>query len=929
MDRFRYRELPLLEQLLPLVEKKVTSREGGRFRAPFLKLLDTCSLAPVRDRANEELTEDGLVALGALFRALGSVLCSQDLEIQSAVADVLRKVVAGNDPTRPKTPDGAVKTFGECPDDLRPRPADISQALALRCGVVRSAVANLDKAINFLIESLADYDDASLGSSSFGTSDYISQDARLPREIRQADRVGLEAPPSPAPEVHDNTASEGIFASGGEHSRICADKEQGVQLEHRTRATEMGSRYSLVESLLHFVRELSTNASSSAAMVEAGLMSLLVQVLRAVRGIHDPIFPIAIEVLWNCLEHSQAEMKEAPPAESRSGLIRKARKRNAAFALSTWHGVEALRDSVETLLMRGFRKKDKELRNEAVIVASLLANNGRSHPLFCRTGALQLFLRYATAIEVGLAEGDPEARAAEARALALAADERSGGDGGTEVDGAPKLAALADPRNFATMTEVDLELKLLLWSLLADLGRRDSKNLQVIEMSPLMETLLMYMDLIVEEGPFSNSSEAGANRSFSLASMSSVDACLARSTQPMDSVPCDGAVAPQESGVDSPGIRDATQTSFSSAPSRPSDGHPLVGSVSDHRGREEPRLSVGNEGPVPVAFDEEGSAEVLPPDARRPAGYTRLYIPVNVVRLPLTSIQQLQGQAMASLLVLAPRSPVKFQALGGHMVTLRLLERLGSRPENHRLIKTATKMLATVVGLPGLKQELGQMDGVRIMLDRFSDGGGNREGRGDDRRGCSREDYGDLRADTVMILCRLCDQCPENQEAFRKAEGIPKMMAAIKEYCRARSNARQCEGVESHFAGAAAGGGERAASGALSMSSGQSRHNSGLSTSGGESLDPALVHIVDCIWCAVVGNRRSEARLLQCEGLDTLLDLLEVCPAVMRHQASSLRGALRRPSTHEPRLCDRFANTRGCDGRNSIGPRSTLPASRP
>ena len=58
--------------------------------------------------------------------------------------------------------------------------------------------------------------------------------------------------------------------------------------------------------------------------------------------------------------------------------------------------------------------------------------------------------------------------------------------------------------------------------------------------------------------------------------------------------------------------------------------------------------------------------------------------------------------------------------------------------------------------------------------------------------------------------------------------------------------------------------------------------------SSGESIDPSLVHIIDCLWCAVVGNRRSEARLLQCEGLDMLLDLLELCPVFMRHQVSML-----------------------------------------
>ncbi|CAN0516894.1 unnamed protein product, partial [Scytosiphon promiscuus] len=162
-------------------------------------------------------------------------------------------------------------------------------------------------------------------------------------------------------------------------------------------SSDLALKHAVLLSLLQLVRELSTDANSSAAMVGEGLVTLLVQAMRAARGIRDPTLPIAVEVTWNCLEHSQNAMDNGPPAECRTSLIRKARKTNAAFALSTWDGVAALRDTVEALLIGGFRNKDKELRNEAVIVASQLSSNSRSHPLFRSTGMLLLLLRYATA----------------------------------------------------------------------------------------------------------------------------------------------------------------------------------------------------------------------------------------------------------------------------------------------------------------------------------------------------------------------------------------------------------------------------------------------------------------------------------------------------------------------------------------------------
>lgn len=879
-----------MEQLLPLIEGRVVGVHASEFRTPFLKFLDLCSLAPVRDRANEEFTERGLAASSSLFRVLGVTLWSPDGGIQIATADVLRKIAAGNDPTRPSTRgDGEHKFSGECPHDLRPKSRDINQALLLECGVVTSAVACLGDVIASVLESLANMDDLSLESSSFGDSEASVENAAT------ASSKVADVTTKPAHEQEKCVAAAGqLVQDDGSPYLGCKGEPQITQTDDDDgEASKAVLKYTVLLSLLYLIRELSTNATSSAAMVEAGVVSLLVQAMRAVRGVRDPTLSTAVEVMWNCLEHSQNEMVNGAPAACRTSLIQKARKTNAAFVLSTWDSVSALRDTIESLLVEGFRNKDKELRNEAIIVASQLVSNARSHSLFRITGMLLLLLRYATAIETGLGDGDPLAAESEARTRSLAGDEASSNNNANlERRDVPELGPLADPRNFATMAEVDMELKLLLWSLLADLSKQDSRNLEVIKASPLMETLLMYMDLVVEEGQSADEPPPGMSRSVSLASMPTLG------TGQTAFAAC-GTAAPSLNAAGDlgqhPSVDPETGTHRPPAFLPPRGSTPISGDdptrqLDQHlSSRKEEKLAPPAQvagadlntwasDAVSVPEAEDGESAVAP---------TNLYVPATVVRLPITSIKLLQGQAMASLLVIAPRCPRKFQALGGHMVTLRLLDRLGSRPENQRLVKVATKMLATVVGLPGLKEELGRVDGVKVMLDRFSDesrrepygcdGSGGGGGQIDGGSGGSGGD--DLRTDTVIILCRLCNDCPENQEAFRKADGVPTMMAAVRAYCQTQRETKQQEGSTSSAGGGGGGG--------SSLGLGESAGGLGSETSTGESLDPSLVHVVDCIWCAVVGNRRSEARLLQCEGLDTLLDLLEICPVFMRHQVGA------------------------------------------
>ena len=53
-----------------------------------------------------------------------------------------------------------------------------------------------------------------------------------------------------------------------------------------------------------------------------------------------------------------------------------------------------------------------------------------------------------------------------------------------------------------------------------------------------------------------------------------------------------------------------------------------------------------------------------------------------------------------------------------------------------------------------------------------------------------------------------------------------------------------------------------------------------------------LMGVIDCLWNSVAGNGRSEARLLSTGGIDALLNMLEVCPLLMRHQIAGLLADL-------------------------------------
>ena len=122
------------------------------------------------------------------------------------------------------------------------------------------------------------------------------------------------------------------------------------------------------------------------------------------------------------------------------------------------HVVAALGQMLEILFDQGYRKSDKELRNEVLIILMILSEEAGSSHLFLDSGILDTVLTYAAAAEI-------------------------------------ERPTPGDVHNYATFSEADFELKRLLWRFLVVVTESGGEAIRVrVAQSPLVKTLLMYID---------------------------------------------------------------------------------------------------------------------------------------------------------------------------------------------------------------------------------------------------------------------------------------------------------------------------------------------------------------------------------------------------------------------------------------------------
>eukprot|EP00164_Ancoracysta_twista_P005803 GFYU01007978.1.p1 GENE.GFYU01007978.1~~GFYU01007978.1.p1 ORF type:complete len:1066 (-),score=264.08 GFYU01007978.1:74-3157(-) len=89
---------------------------------------------------------------------------------------------------------------------------------------------------------------------------------------------------------------------------------------------------------------------------------------------------VAMELIWNCLDQDP----------------------HATDIMGSWHSVNVLKDLFVRIVTEGYKMKDKEMRNEILVIASLVSTAKANQHIFLDTGFLHLMLLFATATELNL-----------------------------------------------------------------------------------------------------------------------------------------------------------------------------------------------------------------------------------------------------------------------------------------------------------------------------------------------------------------------------------------------------------------------------------------------------------------------------------------------------------------------------------------------
>jgi len=188
---------------------------------------------------------------------------------------------------------------------------------------------------------------------------------------------------------------------------------------------------------------------------------------------------------------------------------------------------------------------------------------------------------------------------------------------------------------------------------------------------------------------------------------------------------------------------------------------------------------------------------------------------------------ELKSRALQILMHLLPRAPTLYSKMGMHdkftSFILVQLEKAGDGLQHmevtQRLINLVLKSLCKVVSRADTTDVLMDVNDVRLLFSLFND----------------PENTPADRANAIRLLGLLCDHHPYNQRVLRKEGGIRAVASALQT----------------------------------------------LTAEGGSEVE-MLQAIVQCVWCAIVGNPKNEAYWLRLNGVEQLLDTLCVCAPEMR-----------------------------------------------
>ena len=392
---FAMSSLPLVQRILTLACDNI--RLGhDEFIDPACGVLETLGKPFERVRANEEFHSldvvcDTLVVMSSI---MDSPQCGHKI-----VLTATRALKAQLEMTSLADADGTSASVGMATgvnrDDLRPNMWQFKQSAVQRSGMIKIVMSAFRRSVN-------DARTSGMQSSRPNTTQ--------PAQNNNAQNYG--------------GSKKNIFSyddtEGKEEMKSKLDQVSSMMVGIPIGTTDGGAaqRFELVRAVISVLRELAYTKSNAEALIREGAPLVLFRALELVStDLKDETVELAIDVLWNLLEVSSDELRKTPTAAASGGsaasaaaagivrtrfhLLDKHRATNCLRMLGTARVVATLRSLLERSLVEGFRARDKELRNNILVTASLLTRRRENQPHFVNTGFLSLLLLYSCAQEVG------------------------------------------------------------------------------------------------------------------------------------------------------------------------------------------------------------------------------------------------------------------------------------------------------------------------------------------------------------------------------------------------------------------------------------------------------------------------------------------------------------------------------------------------
>ena len=520
-------------------------------------------------------------------------------------------------------------------------------------------------------------------------------------------------------------------------------------------------------AILDLCFDVSKNPVSAGYMCKAGVCRGAIIFLNeyAAKNFRNPKVSECVDLMWTCME-SYLEYADIL-VDSDMNVVMNVEVLDFEFALFV------LRDVLFKIIHQGYRLADKELRNEIVIILTIIARFPRAIPCFIQSGLLEVLITYSTVAECGK-------------------------DGWTFY-----LQPLAKIRNFGTAFDVDLHLKREMWVLISDLMKSDDEDvITSVAASPMIELLLIYLERSSIEQ--SHSYDHGYHYS------ADFDLCT---------------LLPKEKES-----KEASGLALEFQSSRPQTAMTDVSS-SDNVGHQSENAAI------------------------RAAANTFL----GTISLP--QLKEFQVIAIVFLAENACRVMGEFLRIDGPLRILQLIHlyRHSNIAEHKSIVFHAMILLNTfTVAIPSvIKPILEYQEVVKVLLDIFHE---------------IDEEY--IKSQSARLISNLCCGSPESIDQLKRMEGIDLLVKAILEYTKSRRvQVGKTAGVKL-------------------LGEVQQLEKDENDLKPGGDLTIFIVAVLDCVQNGIVGSVENEIQFAQEEGVDAVLDLLEVSPVLLRIKVLRLLSGL-------------------------------------